>query len=92
MRNEVIATKKITLEDGNKCDIKYNLIYPEKRGRNIVYGIELEKFQDRVLKDLEYVRAVSKNRRTVVDLLKKLSVFEVTPATLINILDDILYC
>lgn len=93
MKNEVIETKKVVLNNGTEIALHYNLVsidmmIDNKKGKTPAYGIEIEKYQNGAFQEKDFVYAISKDRNKVVNILKRLSKGNVTPVCLIPIVND----
>lgn len=94
MRNELIEKKQIKTENGGFIFLNYNLISVDIMDENekvkTAYGIAIEKYEDSILKDQDYIYAISDERQKVLHILQLLSKGTVTPMSLVTVVDNLI--
>lgn len=85
-----LFSNEVILEDDRVMKLDYSIV--EKRfqtdAKDAYYGISITKHLDGIVESDE-VSGISSSRDWVVDVIKKLFQFEVTPITMVEILDDL---
>ncbi|HWT26454.1 MAG TPA: DUF6514 family protein [Mobilitalea sp.] len=87
---QLLFSNEVLLEDERKMKLDYNLTekYAETDQTVPFYGVQITKHLGDTI-ETEEVAGISYSRDTVVSMLKKLFQFEVTPISMIEILDEI---
>lgn len=86
---ELLFSNEIILEDSRKMKLDYRLTETEsEENHKPYYGIHITKYLDNAVESDE-VRGISDSRDTVVSMIKKLFQYEVTPISMIEIIDDL---
>lgn len=86
----VLFSNEVQLEDARRMKLDYSLTekYSETDLSTPYYGIQITKQLENTL-ECEEVPGISYSRETVVSMIKKLFQFEVTPISLVEIVDDL---
>ena len=88
---KVLFSNDVLLENGTVMKLDYSLIenYPENDQKSPFFGVKVTKYLNGKV-ETDEVEGVSTSREKVVEILKKLCDFEVTPISLVEILDDMI--
>lgn len=87
---EVLFSNEVQLEDSRYMKLDYSLTknYPEEDSTEPYYGIRIAKyFEDNV--EADEVKGISYCMDTVVSIIRKLFQYEVTPISMIEIIDEL---
>jgi hypothetical protein len=89
-QTQELFSNEIRLEDKRSMILKYLLIekYMDSNQSEPLYGIQISKELEQTV-ETEEVSAISYSKETVVKLMKKLFQYEVTPISMIEIVDDL---
>ena len=87
----VLFSNEVQLEDTRRMKLDYSLTekYSETDLSTPYYGIHITKLLENTV-ECEEVLGISYSRETVVSMIKKLLKFEVTPISLVEIVDDLI--
>lgn len=94
MKNELIEKKRIVTESGGLFFLSYNLISIDILDENFqittAYGVEIEKCDHSMVKEKDYIYAISNDKNEVVSILQRLSRGNVTPMSLTTVVDEMI--
>ncbi len=87
---ELLFSNEVILEDMRKMKLDYSLMenYPEEESTEPYYGIKITKYLGNT-EESDEVSGISNSRDSVVSMIKKLFQFEVTPISMVEIIDDL---
>lgn len=87
---QLLFRNEIVLEDERRMKLEYSITEKVSMTdqKTPCYGIKVTKYLDNVSESDE-VAEISYSRDTVVSILKKLFQFEVTPISMVEIIDDL---
>lgn len=87
---ELLFSNEVVLEDERVMKLDYSLTekLPDSDQMAPYYGVEVTKKLDNVI-ETDEVTGLSNSRDAVVGMIKKLFQFEVTPISMIEILDEL---
>lgn len=90
-RAELLFSNEIVLEDERLMKLDYCLTesYPEEEESEPYYGIRITKYLGGDV-ETDEVCGISYSKDTVIDMLRKLFRFEVTPVSMVEIIDDLI--
>lgn len=86
----LLYSNEITLENERKMKLRYFLIervLPAEQ--KPIYGVKIEKYLDGAVESDE-VTGVSDSKEIVLSIIKKLFQYEVTPISMVEIIDDMI--
>jgi len=87
-RMDLLFSKQICLEDERSMILKYFLVEKNKDLNLLpLYGIQITKYLDDVI-ETDNVTGISHSKDKVIKLIKKLFQYEVTPISMVEIIDD----
>lgn len=86
----LLFSNEVKLEDERRMKLDYSLTekYSELDQTTPYYGIQIAKFLDENV-ETEEVAGISYSKDTVVSMIKKLLHYEVTPISMVEIVDDL---
>ena len=87
----LMYSSEVKLEDERQMVLDYSLTekYPDDDQTKPYYGIQIKKHLDDVVEQ-EEVTGISYSKDTVVGIIKKLLQFEVTPISMVEIVDELI--
>lgn len=87
---QLLFSNEVKLEDERVMKLDYSLTenISEMEEKVPYYGIRVTKFLDNMIES-EEICGISSSKDTVVSILKKLCHYEVTPISMIEIVDDL---
>lgn len=88
----MIKQKKaeITLKNGNYEDFSVSYYLLEDSGKDL-YGVAVEKMDDvKDMIEVEEIPIISKSKQKVLGVLELLAKYEVTPVSVVEIIDEII--
>ena len=90
-RLELLFSNEVILEDCRKMKLDYNLTenYPEEESSEPYYGIQITKYLDDTV-EVDEVGGISYSKDSVISILKKLFQYEVTPISMVEIIDELI--
>jgi hypothetical protein len=87
----LMYSNEVKLEDERRMKLDYSLTekYAETDQNTPYYGIQVAKYLDDTV-EKEEVTGISYSKDTVVAIIKKLLQFEVTPISMVEIVDELI--
>lgn len=87
---QLLFSNEVTLEDARVMKLDYSLTekVSEEEPSAPYYGVKITKHLDN-LSESDEVCGLSTSKETVVSIIKKLCQFEVTPISMVEILDEL---
>lgn len=87
---ELLFSNEIVLEDSRRMKLDYSLTEncPEGESSEPYYGIHITKYLGEAV-EADEVSGVSYSKDRVISMLRKLFQFEVTPISMVEIIDDL---
>lgn len=87
---ELLFSNEVQLEDSRFMKLDYSLTesYPEEDSTEPYYGIHIARYLEEEV-ETDEVRGISYCKDTVISMIQKLSQYEVTPISMIEIIDDL---
>jgi hypothetical protein len=86
---QVLFSNEVMLEDDRVMKLDYSLTERvSEKGQEQYYGVMITKFLDDSVES-EEIAGVSSSREDVVTIIKKLCQFEVTPISMIEVVDEL---
>ncbi|MDF2538327.1 MAG: hypothetical protein K0S76_1348 [Herbinix sp.] len=86
----LLFSNEVKLEDERSMKLDYSLTerLSESEEKTPYYGIQIEKYLDDTVEKDE-VTGISNSKDTVISIIKKLFQYEVTPVSMVEIVDDL---
>ncbi len=86
---QLLFSNEVMLEDARVMKLDYSLIEKnaEQEEETSLFGVRITKHLDNLIESDE-VTGISTSKEAVVNIIKKLCQFEVTPISMVEILDD----
>lgn len=87
---ELLFSNEVILEDCRKMKLDYSLTenYPEEESSEPYYGINITKYLGGAV-EADEVGGISYSKDSVISILKKLFQYEVTPISMVEIIDEL---
>lgn len=87
---ELLFSNEVILEDSRKMKLDYSLTEncQEEEDSEPYYGIRITKYLGESV-EADEVRGISYSKDTVISMIRKLFQFEVTPVSMVEIIDDL---
>ncbi len=87
---ELLFSNEVVLEDFRKMKLDYSLTenYPEGEKTEPYYGIHITKYLGEAV-EADEVCGISYSKDRVISMIRKLFQFEVTPVSMVEIIDDL---
>ncbi len=89
---QLICSNKLMLEDASCMQLDYCLmesVSEEDHEKSPYYGIKISKYHGDTVESDE-IAGISSSRDNVVSILKKLHQYEVTPISMVEIVDELI--
>ena len=90
MLKENIVSLNFIDDFGASFKVIYSIVSDIFNDSCKIYGLEIEKFENSGLKEKSAVYGLSDNKNKVLDFIKKLSDYEVTPISLTYVMEDMI--
>jgi hypothetical protein len=86
----LLFSNEVMLEDERKMKLDYSLTekYSEDEKADPYYGIQIAKYLDDII-ETEEIIGISYSKESVISIIKKLHQFEVTPISMLEIVDEL---
>lgn len=86
---DLLFSKQICLEESRSMILKYFLMEKIKESNLLpLYGIQISKY-DGDMMETDNVSGISHSKERVVSMIRKLFQYDVTPISMVEIIDDI---
>ncbi len=87
---QVLFSNEVLLEDARVMKLDYCLTenFADAEQCDPYYGVKITKYLDNLMESDE-IKGISSSREAVVSVIKKLCQFEVTPISMVEIVDEL---
>ena len=87
---QLLFSKEVLLEDARVMKLDYSLIEKnsEVDRKTCYFGVKVTKYLDNLI-EADEVNGISASRDTVVSIIKKLCQYQVTPISMVEIVDEL---
>lgn len=87
---QLLFSNEVMLEDARVMKLDYSLMEKnsEEDQKTLYYGVKITKYLDDSIESDE-IDGISASKDSVVSIIKKLCQFEVTPISMVEIVDDL---